>query len=156
MIAHRIRAIHRTQDEATMPDEARNVAILKDAYARWHETRGGSVAHWLDVVDHNISFGSLARGAPDEAFATNYDNREKLRAYFDGLLGGWTMIHFTVGEFVAQGDTVVMRGATAWRNKATGKEFETPKVDFWRFRDGKAVEFYKYYDTAAVLAAAVA
>jgi len=31
---------------------------------------------------------------------------------------------------------------------------ETPKVDFWRFRDGKAVEFYEYFDTACVAAAA--
>ena len=33
----------------------------------------------------------------------------------------------------------------------TGKIVETPKVDFWRFRDGKAVEFYEYYDTARVI-----
>jgi len=47
-----------------------------------------------------------------------------------------------------------MRGSTAWRHKRTGKVADTPKVDFWRFRDGKAVEFYEYYDTAAVFAAA--
>jgi ketosteroid isomerase-like protein len=137
-----------------LSDEARNVAILKDAYERWHQTRGGSVEHWLGLVDHNISFGSLARGAPPLEFAAHYDSRDKLRAYFEGLVGGWTMIHYTVHEFIAQGDAVVMRGATSWRNKQTGKEAETPKVDFWRFRDGKAVEFYEYFDTAAVLAAA--
>jgi ketosteroid isomerase-like protein len=31
---------------------------------------------------------------------------------------------------------------------------DTPKIDFWRFRDGKVVEFYEYYDTARVFAAA--
>ena len=31
---------------------------------------------------------------------------------------------------------------------------DTPKVDFWRFKDGKAVEFYDYYATARVFAAA--
>ena len=48
----------------------------------------------------------------------------------------------------------VARGSTAWINKKTGKKAETPKVDFWRFRDGKAVEFYEYFDTACVAAAA--
>jgi hypothetical protein len=61
-----------------------------------------------------------------------------------------------VDEFIAQGDAVFMRGSTAWRNKRTGRTAETPKVDFWRFRDGKAVEFYEYYDTARVIAAAAA
>ena len=49
---------------------------------------------------------------------------------------------------------MVMVGSTAWRNKATGKVCETPKVDVWRFRDGKAVEYCEYYDTAKMLQAA--
>ena len=35
-----------------------------------------------------------------------------------------------------------------------GKAFDTPKADFWRLRDGKIVEFYEYFDTAQVMAAA--
>ena len=77
-----------------------------------------------------------------------------MKAYFDGLLTDWTMVHYTIDEYIAQGDTVVARGSTAWVNKQTGKRAETPKVDFWRFRDGKAVEFYEYFDTACVAAAA--
>jgi hypothetical protein len=88
------------------------------------------------------------------AFARSYSNRDALRGYFDGLLGEWEMIHYTASEFVAQDDKVFMRGSTAWRNKRTGRSVETPKVDFWRFRDGKAVEYYEYFDTARVVAAA--
>ncbi len=137
-----------------MSDEASNVAILKDAYRRWHDTRGGSVDHWMGIVADDIKFGSLAQAAPEMAFARSYNNREALRGYFDGLLGDWEMIHYTTDEFVAQGDSVFMRGSTAWRNKRTGKTADTPKVDFWRFRAGKAVEYYEYFDTARVLAAA--
>jgi len=137
-----------------MSNEERNVGILRDAYARWHDSKGGSVDHWMELVADNIRFGSLAQGAPDLRFATSYDSRSALRGYFDGLLSDWEMIHYTVDEFVAQGDAVFMRGSTAWRNKRTGKEVETPKIDFWRFQDGKAVEFYEYYDTARVFAAA--
>jgi ketosteroid isomerase-like protein len=64
------------------------------------------------------------------------------------------MIYYKVDEFIADGDAVVARGSCAWTNKRTGKRAETPKVDFWRFKDGKAVEFYEYFDTAAAAAAA--
>jgi ketosteroid isomerase-like protein len=137
-----------------MSDEASNVAVLKDAYRRWHDSKGGSVDHWMGLVADDIKFGSLAQAAPEMAFARSYSNRDALREYFDGLLSEWEMIHYTASEFVAQGDTVFMRGSTAWRSKKTGKSVETPKVDFWRFRNGKAVEYYEYFDTARVLAAA--
>jgi uncharacterized protein len=137
-----------------MSDEARNVELLKDAYGRWHDSKGASVDHWMSIVADDVRFGSLAQAAPVMSFACNYDSRESLRGYFDGLLSDWEMIHYTVDEFVAQGDAVFMRGSTAWRHKRTGKAVETPKIDFWRFRDGKAVEYYEYYDTARVFAAA--
>ena len=34
-----------------MSDEARNVAILEDAYRRWSESRGGSADHWVEYFD---------------------------------------------------------------------------------------------------------
>ena len=137
-----------------MSNEAANVKILEDAYRHWHESRGQGVKELLSICDPTISFGSVARGADPLAFAKQYDNRAALQAYFDGLLADWTMVHYAVDEFVAQGDAVFARGSCAWTNKKTGKTAETPKVDFWRFRDGKAVEFYEYFDTAHVLAAA--
>jgi ketosteroid isomerase-like protein len=137
-----------------MSDEARNVEILSEAYSRWHGTKGGSVDHWMSIVADNIQFGSLPEGAPPVRFAKSYTSRDALRGYFEGLLSDWEMIHYTVDEFVAQGECVFMRGSTAWRNKRTGKSVDTPKADFWRFRNGKAVEFYEYFDTARVFAAA--
>ena len=131
-----------------------NVSLLKKAYARWHETRGGSVDDWMALIDDNVRFGSLAQNAPQMTFATSYKSRAALKSYFDGLRAEWEMIHYTMNEFVAEGEAVVARGHVAWRNKRTGKEVETPKIDFWRFRDGKAVEFYEYFDTARAFAAA--
>jgi uncharacterized protein len=132
-----------------------NVQLLKEAYSRWNDSKGASVDYWFDnVIGPHISFGSIPRGAAPLAFATDYDDRTKLRGYFDGLLSDWTMVHYTVNEYVAQGDTVVARGSCAWTNKRTKKLAETPKVDFWRFKNGKAVEFYEYFDTAHVIGAA--
>lgn len=48
---------------------------------------------------------------------------------------------------------MVARGSTAWTCKKTGKTAETPKIKFWRFKDGKAVEYYEYFDTNCVVEA---
>jgi len=64
------------------------------------------------------------------------------------------MINYKTGAFIADGDWVAMRGSTAWKNRATGRVVDTPKADFWRFRNGKVVEFHEFYDTAALYDAA--
>jgi uncharacterized protein len=137
-----------------MSNEAANVEILKDAYRQWNDSRGGSVEQIIGICASDISWGSAPRGAAPLAFTKERSNRDEMRAYFDGLLSEWTMVHYTIDEYIAQGDTVVARGSTAWINKKTKKTAETPKVDYWRFRDGKAIEFYEYFDTAGVAAAA--
>lgn len=136
-----------------MSSEA-NVQLLKEAYRRWNDSKGASVDYWFDsVIGPQISFGSVPRGAQPLAFATDYNDRAKLRGYFDGLLAEWTMQHYTMEEYIAQGDVVVARGSTAWTCKKTGKTAETPKINFWRFKDGKAVEYYEYFDTNCVVEA---
>jgi uncharacterized protein len=92
-----------------------NVRLLEKAYARWHETRGGSVDDWMALIDDNFQFGSLAQSAPQMAFATSYNSRAALKSYFDGLRAEWEMIHYTMNEFVAEGEVVVVRGNVAWR-----------------------------------------
>jgi ketosteroid isomerase-like protein len=64
------------------------------------------------------------------------------------------MVNFDMNDFVADGDRVVVIGRVAWRNKVTGKVADTPKVDIWRFRDGKAIDYAEFYDTARAFAAA--
>lgn len=139
-----------------MSSEEANVAKLKEAYGRWSETRGEIPDVFLDLVDPEVNFGSIPRGEAPLTFAKAYKGREALREYFVGLNGGWTMVHYAMDDYVAQGEYVVARGSCAWTNKQTGKIAETPKVDFWRFKDGKAIEFYEYFDTAHVAAAASA
>ncbi|MBR0815082.1 nuclear transport factor 2 family protein [Bradyrhizobium diazoefficiens] len=132
-----------------------NVALLKDAYREWNDSKGLNVDYWFDnVIGPQIKFDSVPRGAEPMPFAKRYDDRAELRGYFDGLLADWRMQYFTMNEYVAQGDTVVARGECAWTNKRMGKVAKTPKVDFWKFKDGKAVEYHEFFDTASVVAAA--
>jgi len=130
-----------------------NVEMLKRTYRDWHESKGQSVKGWLDLVADHIRVRSLAGGAPGVEFTKEARSKAEFAAYFRGLLADWEMIHYTVEQFIAEGDHVVMRGSTAWRNRKTRRVIDTPKADFWTFRDGKAVEFHEFYDTAGVLAA---
>jgi uncharacterized protein len=50
---------------------------------------------------------------------------------------------YIVGE---GGDEIVMVGRCAWRNKATGKVVDMPKIDIHTFRNGKVVRFQESYD----------
>jgi ketosteroid isomerase-like protein len=100
-----------------------------------------------------MKFGSIAQGAPHVAYLTAYHSRDELGAYFAGLTRDWEMIEYRVDHMVAQGDRVVMIGQCSYRAKRTGKVCATPKADSRRFANGKAIEFYEYYDTAAVQAA---
>ncbi len=137
-----------------MADETRNVGILKDAYQNWSESKGASADYWLKICDDKIAFGSLAQGAPQGAsYLTTYSNRDALKGYFSGLTRDWEMIEYVAEHYIAQGDRVVMLGRCSWRYKKNGKVVSTPKADAWRFVNGKAVEFFEYYDTAQVHAA---
>lgn len=137
-----------------MQNETPNVAALREAYARWSETQGGSGDHWMTILADDVSAGSLAAGTPDALpLSTACNRKTELAEYFGSISRDWEMVDFRVDEFVSQGDVVVMRGAMAWRHHRTGKVFSSPKVDFWRFRNGKAVEFFECFDTAGALAA---
>ena len=136
-----------------MSEEARNVEILKQAYGRWRETRGGCADEWLAICDDRIAFGSIAHGPAAAPYMTAFQRRDELKEYFEGLSRDWEMMEFEVEHFVAQGERVVMIGRCAWRFRKTDKVVWTPKADSWRFVDGKAVEFFEFYDTAQVMAA---
>ena len=137
-----------------MADAASNVEILKPIYQRWGDSKGGSVDEFMNLCADNIAFGSLAQGTPEGArYLTGYDSRAALKEYFAGLARDWDMLDWRTNEFIAQGDRVVALVQCTWRYKKTGKVVSTPKVDIWRFANGKAVEFFEFYDTAQVHAA---
>ena len=136
-----------------MSSEQENTLILKTAYDLWHETKGASVDHWLSIMSDQIDFRSLADGEGGLNFTKTVESRSDMERYFAGLTGDMEMIHYSVDKYVAQDDTVVAVGSTKWRVKATGNTFETPKVDVVRFKDGKIVSFFEYYDTAKAQAA---
>ena len=137
-----------------MNSEADNVARLKDAYQRWHDSKAGSVDHWLNLMTDDVKFRSLAAGAIELQFTRDSSNKDEVKRYFAGLTSEWEMIYYRVDEYIAQGDRVVALGQVSFKHKKTGKIFVTPKADFHKFRDGKVCEFFEFYDTANAIATA--
>jgi uncharacterized protein len=136
-----------------MTAESTNVAILKDAYQRWHESKGATVDHWMSLMIDDVLFRSLAAGAAPMTFTRTASSKDQVRDYFTGLAEEWTMIYYRVDEYIAQNDRVVALGEVSFRHKKSGKVAITPKADIHRFRDGKICEFFEFYDTAGIAAA---
>jgi ketosteroid isomerase-like protein len=124
-----------------------NLELLRGAYARWGETKGGNVGEILDMFDDSIEMRSaLTEDVPD-AIAGTKRSRAEAASYFEGLLRDWEMVSFEAERFIDGGDEIVMVGRCAWRNRATGRIVESPKVDIHSFRNGKVVRFQEVYDT---------
>jgi ketosteroid isomerase-like protein len=119
----------------------------------WNDSRADSMGHWLELIADEVEWRSLADGAPGMDFAGCCNCKDEVLSYFEKLGADWEMLHYTVGEFIAQGDRVVMVGTCGWRHRGTGKGIESPKVDVIRMKDGKIVGFHEFYDTAKAIAA---
>jgi ketosteroid isomerase-like protein len=131
-----------------------NVAALQATYRRWSDTRGGSAPEVLDLFAEEIEMRSvLDSGMPGELGGT-HRSRAEAADYFAALSRDWEMLYYDVERFIAEGDEVVMVGRCGYRNKATGREVHTPKVDLWHFENGRATRFSEYYDTLGLATAA--
>ena len=136
-----------------MSDEAGNLARVREAYRAWSESKGASVAKWMELMSSGVRFRSLAGGAEGMEFTRDCASCSEVERYFDELGSDWEMIHYTVDELIAHGDRVIMLGSCGWKHRRTGRVVDTPKADFLRMRDGKVTEFYEFFDTAQAIAA---
>ena len=131
-----------------MSEEARNTAILTEAYRLWHETKGKSVDHWLDICADQLDFGSIGQSVKATPYMTIYEDKKKLGEYFAGLARDWEMVEFRIEHYVAQGDRVVCLGRCSWKARRTGKVVWSPIANSFRMANGKMIEYYEYFDTA--------
>jgi ketosteroid isomerase-like protein len=127
---------------------------LRAAYQRWHDTRGGSVADWTALMADDVTLRSAAEGADGMTFSAPRDGKAAAEGYFAALAQEWEMVRHAADEFLVDGDRVAVFGRCAFKSRRTGKVAESFLVHRWRFRDGLAVEYHEFYDTARAFAAA--
>lgn len=139
-------------DAAAHPNP--HVAALRVAYRRWSDTRGGSAAEVLELFAEDIEMRSVLDPELPSGLAGVRRSRAEAAEYFAALSRDWEMLYYDVERFIAEGDEVVMVGRCGYRNKTTGREVHTPKIDLWHFENGKATRFSEYYDTLGLATAA--
>ena len=120
---------------------------VESAYRTWRESRGSNVDEVIELMADEIEMRSvLDPGLPDD-LAADRKTRAEARQYFEILSRDWEMIDYPQEKIVADGDTVVWIGRCHWRHRPSGREINSPKVDIWTFRDGKAVKFMEMFDS---------
>lgn len=127
---------------------------LKSAYENWRRTKGGNLDEVLNLFDDRIEMHSVLEPGVKHELARVQTSREDTKAYFRELLDNWEMIDFPTEKVLADGDTVVWIGRCHWRNKKDGNVLDTPKIDVWTFRNGKAVRFFEMFDSLGFARAA--
>jgi len=128
-------------------DDLTPAARVRDAYALWSESKGMRSDQWMELLADSIEMRTvLTPDLPDD-LAANRRTLSGALEYFQTVARDWEMIHYTVDRVIDGGDDVVMVGSCAWRNRATARIVDTPKVDVWRFENGKAVSFLEMFDS---------
>lgn len=120
---------------------------LAHAYARWQETRGASADLFLALMAEDVRLSTVLDPPDLHPMAQDRIGLEYARDYLESLALNLEMLAFPTEEIVAQGDTVVWIGACHWRDRRTGLETNTPKIDVWHFRGDKAVSLFEMFDT---------
>ena len=129
-----------------------NTGIVQEAYKKWSDK--GNPELFFAVVSPDIKLHSLSGGEAPLEFTRSTTGIDELKQYFSGLADQWELVEHKSDRFIAQGDFVVMHGSCHWTHKGTKKPFKTAKVDIWKMKDSKVVEFHEFFDTRKAVEAA--
>ena len=121
-----------------------NKAIVKQAYENF---KTGNIEALLNLMSDDI-FWTLPE-MENVPFSGKRTGRASVAEFFATVGASQESLRFEPREFIAEGDRVVSLGNYEWRVKATSREFSGDFAHVWTIRDGKAVAFHEYTDTAA-------
>ncbi len=97
---------------------------------------------WIERNGPSLWFSGTHRG-PDEVF------KKVIEPTFEKI----AKFSLDIKKYYEVGDYVVVLGRFYGRGKITGKELRAPTAHIWTLRNGKAVRFEAYHDTASWLEA---
>lgn len=119
-----------------------NLDVVRSVYSAF---AAGDIPSVLSTLSPTIEW-TEAEGGPYGGVSIGPD--AVLANVFMKLGGEWDGFSAVAHEFVADGSTVVALGEYGGTYKATGKSFKAPFAHVWKLRDGKAILFHQYTDTA--------
>lgn len=132
------------QGDAVMhtAEEARNRAIVEEAFAKWRDGAGTP----YDLLADDATWTIVGRS---DASRT-YPSRAAFIAEVIGPFGARMSqgLRPTIRQLVTDGDTVVIFFDAAGIAK-DGAPYENTYAWFWRMRDGRVVEAHAFFDSIA-------
>jgi uncharacterized protein len=127
----------------------RYAAMLERIYDRWNASKGGTAEEFIELFDDPIEMRSVLSDEIPTKIAGSKTSRADVIEYFADIARDWEMIYFDAYQFIADQGDVVMVGRCCWRNRQTGAEVDSPKVDIWHFESGRATRFLEMFDSLA-------
>ncbi len=120
----------------------KNTEIIRGVYAAFAK---GDIPSVLAVLAPDVHW-TEAEGGPYGGVSIGPN--AVLENVFMKLGGEWDGFSAVPQEFVADEATVVALGEYSGTYKATGKSFSAPFAHVWKLKDGRAISFHQYTDTA--------
>ncbi len=104
-------------------------------------------APMLALLSEDVVF--RIEGDPERLpFTGLWHGHAGVNEHLDKLDAEWEIPRFEPVDRATDGAHVAVRIAMRWRHRASGRETELTKVDFWTTRDGKVAEFHQILDSA--------
>lgn len=126
--------------------EQENAGVVRAAYSAFQR---GDIPGLIELLTDDIDWWT-----PGEPGQIPYAGRRSGHAaagdFFAQLSEFEEITHFEPGEFVAQGDTVVVSGNYRGRTRPAGRDYDLDWLHVFTVRDGKISAFREYLDTAAL------
>lgn len=129
-------------------DDQANISLIRQCYDSFLR---GDIEHLLTFMVQDIRW-DLPRmeGVP---YSGKRQGIDQVREFFQLLDRSQKPLEFHPGEFVAQGDHVVVFGHYEWAVKSDGLEWGADFAHSFRIRNGKVSSFHEYTDTHAAVEA---
>ena len=124
-----------------------DVEVLRGTYAAFARRDLPAV---LDVMHPDIEF---VEPAGSHFAGTHRGHEATLAEVLVTLPENAGEFHADAEEFLDAGEQVVVLGHHRGQSAVTGESFEVPFAHVWTMRDGLAVRFRSYHDTAKLRAA---
>ena len=131
-------------DAATVIANKAQIRHCYEAYGR-HDVRP-----FLDSLAADASYVSAAR-SDDFGFAAPASGRDAVAATLTRIAADFELMSYDVDAVIGDGDSVAGLCRVAHRHRASGRVARTAKVDLFRMREGRVMQFYEFFDTLGVL-----
>jgi uncharacterized protein len=123
-------------------ENKRTVQSVFEAFGR------GDIPGVLEHVSEDVTWD--APGPSAVPFYGRRRGHEGATEFFVQLGSNVEFEKFEVGEFIAEGESVVVTGTERGRVSSTGKTYEQDWVLLFKVRGGRVVSFHCYDETDAV------